>query len=498
MRFIDKVFDMQFNAYSLSVLSKAFYYMIDSKYRVTKKLDRFLLDQLVNPDDKLKQLSNRLKAKKDDDTIINILNWVTKNIKYQSDDITYDKVEYWASAAETLKQGKDDCLIWNTKLLDSCYNLINIEDINIGDFIVGKDGKLVRVLKKWNKGKLSTKRILLNNGSEIIVTDNHKFLTREGKEILCSELKVGTFLKELDSIKFETTEKTDKNYWYLKGLFIADGWTDTQHKSVFISGKDGFPKEKQKEWVKEYCIKNKIQYTWNKRYIVIHSKELLNDFSNCGRHAIDKHIDRMPQNLENIKSLLDGLKADACIRINKKDICFGTISETLKNQLRVLYRIIGYSVKTSLVQPCRTQFGRNPIWRIYVRNKSIKLKVIGIFEGKEEPVYDIEVEKNEIYLPENDCIVHNCDGINGLVYVLARFCGILPYKLYCAIGTAGGDGHFWCLYYSTDTMKVYSIDGTYYPNLVAINNGRKGFKLDSDRYQKLWYIFNEINIWKVN
>jgi hypothetical protein len=45
----------------------------------------------------------------DDEKIIAILTWVTKNIVYKSDEVQYRKLEFWASAVDTLKTKAGDC-----------------------------------------------------------------------------------------------------------------------------------------------------------------------------------------------------------------------------------------------------------------------------------------------------------------------------------------------------------------------------------------------------
>lgn len=296
-------------------------------------------------------------------------------------------------------------------------NLINIEDINVGDFIIGKNGKLKLVKNKWDKGIKETFIIKLNNGTEIISTEEHKFILNNNKEKLMKDLKIGDELKQNKYIYINSIDEKNKEYWYLKGLFIADGWIDTHKKKwIHISGQDGCKKEKQKEWVKSYCERQGYKYVWNRKYISIKSEELYNDFLNCGKGAINKNINTYPSSEENIKSLLEGLKSDSYT--NKYgSVTFGTISDSLKNDIVQLYRMIGVSCYVSQFMPTKTQYGKNPIWRIYPRlHQEKKLKIIGIEKNCKEQVYDIEVEDNEIYLPENDCVVHNCEDVSALLY----------------------------------------------------------------------------------
>jgi transglutaminase-like putative cysteine protease len=83
----------------------------------------------------------------------------------------------------------------------------------------------------------------------------------------------------------------------------------------------------------------------------------------------------------------------------------------------------------------------------------------------------------------------DCDGQNGLVYVLCRLAGVHQYKLFCGIGDMTDGGHFWTMYYSTKYMKLVSIDATYYTKLISIAN-REEFN-DLSYHKNIWYLFNE-------
>lgn len=82
----------------------------------------------------------------------------------------------------------------------------------------------------------------------------------------------------------------------------------------------------------------------------------------------------------------------------------------------------------------------------------------------------------------------DCDGMNGLIYILARLAGIGRVQLYCAIGDTSGGGHFWLLYWSTVHDKLVCIDSTYYPSNFSVKNRPKFFL--NNKYQSIWYVFN--------
>lgn len=87
----------------------------------------------------------------------------------------------------------------------------------------------------------------------------------------------------------------------------------------------------------------------------------------------------------------------------------------------------------------------------------------------------------------------DCDDFNSTIYVLAILSGIPSYLLYNVIGEVREGGHYWLVYLSPDTGKLYPIDGTYYYDARFIP-GRND--LSSVRYKKMWYVFNHNYIWK--
>lgn len=89
----------------------------------------------------------------------------------------------------------------------------------------------------------------------------------------------------------------------------------------------------------------------------------------------------------------------------------------------------------------------------------------------------------------------DCDGINALIYILARLAAITDMNLWSVIGTANNDGHYWLEYLSPKTGQWYAIDGTYWVSLQSIPP-RPPFRLSESKYQRRWYKFNEQAIFK--
>ena len=89
----------------------------------------------------------------------------------------------------------------------------------------------------------------------------------------------------------------------------------------------------------------------------------------------------------------------------------------------------------------------------------------------------------------------DCDGLNSLIYILARLCNIPSEFIYCVIGNVSQGKHFYCIYYSSKYDKIVSIDATYYPSLRSVKN-RPKFKIGEYQYTKIDYLFSDNFIFK--
>ena len=84
----------------------------------------------------------------------------------------------------------------------------------------------------------------------------------------------------------------------------------------------------------------------------------------------------------------------------------------------------------------------------------------------------------------------DCDGINALIFILARLSGISPLQLWSAIGNTSVGGHYWLLYLSFKTDKWCSIDGTFYVDHRPVSL-RPVFRFRNTRYKSTWCVFND-------
>jgi len=89
----------------------------------------------------------------------------------------------------------------------------------------------------------------------------------------------------------------------------------------------------------------------------------------------------------------------------------------------------------------------------------------------------------------------DCDGMNNLVRTLCVYAGVPDFLIYNVIGYCMDPnnnmvGHYWLVYYSINHEKFVAIDSTYYPKFDSIKV-RPPFKLTSDKYERIWYLWNE-------
>jgi len=125
-----------------SWITSVFYYVIDSKLRMKKKLDVFLSEQLDYPHPDLVEVASelRLRFNDPDKLIIGILKYVKARVRYMTDRDNFGKVEKWAGAYDAWKTKRGDCDDANC-LIYVLARLAGISDLNIwsaiGDASIG-------------------------------------------------------------------------------------------------------------------------------------------------------------------------------------------------------------------------------------------------------------------------------------------------------------------------------------------------------------------------
>lgn len=94
----------------------------------------------------------------------------------------------------------------------------------------------------------------------------------------------------------------------------------------------------------------------------------------------------------------------------------------------------------------------------------------------------------------------DCDDLNGLLYVMCRIAGIPSHNIYVGLVDTNLDedeliDHYTIFYWSTKTDSIYNVDTTFNINTDYIIS-RKKFNI-GDGINKIYYLFNENNCWRV-
>jgi hypothetical protein len=88
----------------------------------------------------------------------------------------------------------------------------------------------------------------------------------------------------------------------------------------------------------------------------------------------------------------------------------------------------------------------------------------------------------------------DCESLNTLLRMMCILAGLTVDSIWCAIGLAGGVGHFWLLYLATEVSNTepvfFSIDATMFTDYTKLED-RVRFQITPKMYQDIWYVFNE-------
>jgi IMP dehydrogenase/GMP reductase len=118
------------------------------------------------------------------------------------------------------------CFAGDTRILMANGTYKNISDIEVGEFVINKDGNPVEVLNKMNKGFMKVIDMRTNNWhGRTVVTDNHKYFIGDNKWESIQNLSENS-LRMPKNINFQL-EKTDEiegiklNYKFGKSVALA-------------------------------------------------------------------------------------------------------------------------------------------------------------------------------------------------------------------------------------------------------------------------------------
>jgi hypothetical protein len=346
--------------------------------------------------------------------------------------------ENWKDIPAVLADGHGDCIPLSALVLRDDYETVSLAALRPGDRIMGERTwtDVREVMRTGVKELLAFK---LSNGCTLRCSPEHRlFRDVDGRqeEIRAREAKVGDDLMLADTIPFADRDGLDwpsslstlsaSDRAWLLGVFVADGWVDSDGSPcrASISGQDGKPKEEQKRRVEALMASVKIDTRWHRKYIAINDKEIAAFFQRCGHLAMNKRVPSLQLDSEEaVRHVLKGLEADASIETRPGKtgtIVYGTTSPGLALQLRILHRMLGQSVGIRRVDH-HGGFGTHPIYRVTprLRNRADYAirrdkhfgRIRSISDGGMEMCGDITTSTGKFWLPESDVLVHNCDRL---------------------------------------------------------------------------------------
>jgi len=389
--------------------------------------------------------------------------------KYQYTDLEAWKkiIEHWDKEKRRYKAETHDCLAKDTEVIfineDGHYDVKQLKEVKVGDRLLSynfEKGSFEPdvVTKVINKGTKETYMINLSNGLSTVLTEDHKvfvwhcaFRRNGGKptgveEIL--EMRFGELRKRVGRIKKAKwlwqvlmakkipCGKVKDDMAWIKGLYVAEGWTTFNKKSgyfqVGIANNDTSVLEKAEKMLNARGIHT--TYLPRRKnsgaYIVASDRTgygVYRIFAPFGRKAIEKTIPpyALSYDEKTLKEFLDGYyTGDGTKRPSNKnvDAWYNTTSKNLVTRLFVCHLILGRPLRVYCIRN-HGGLGKHPIYRLVdFRNSTFKKNAgkytnlthstFTVEENGKENVIDITMAKNHNFVLANGQIVHNCDNFS--------------------------------------------------------------------------------------
>jgi thymidylate synthase len=302
-----------------------------------------------------------------------------------------------------------------------------ISEITTNDLVLTEDGSYQKVYElhetNYNGNLLKIKTHA--NSKSINSTPNHPFLVRDKGYINASEITKNDYLgipinKNEIIPSFKTIIKDnqysekeietvldDKDYWYLMGYFLGDGWLIDSKKEIYFTINNNQVDEILPRLNKIIGLAKLNNSGMNCKKYVGRKQQLFEILSMFGKYADGKIIPQFIHNAPKylIEEFLKGYqRADGCITNN--GITYTTVSDNIAYGLQLLYAKL--NIKAS----------------IYYQKRPNK-KIIEGREVNQKNTYSINVyqqkNKSKNYIFDNDYLWLRVDGIemynyDGYVY----------------------------------------------------------------------------------
>ena len=264
------------------------------------------------------------------------------------------------------------CFIKGTKVRMADHSLKSIEDIKVGDFVLGynfdtKKFEPTKVINKfknapsnrWNEIKISRNGFSGDRRGKIVSTYNHPYWCEEDNcWIQAQDLKVGKTISTL----FPTYILTSQQKEILTGLFLGDGCIiPCANKTAEVQNSC----KKEKEEYIDYLIDilNGCYYKNEKNYISGYGSEMvrakshrsasLYDYFNKITTLKNKGNDKLKE------ALVDNFTPLSMAIFYMDD---GSLSHSEKQKDRALFAICDYSEKDAkIICKCFEKYGIHPV-----------------------------------------------------------------------------------------------------------------------------------------
>ena len=378
-----------------------------------------------------------------------------RNVKYEDGILWGDNGRYEVDI--DLLIGGSPCFVAGTKIIKD-DELINIEDLQIGDKVLTHTGHYKSVLNIGSQ-KSSIYKMLAQSSTYTLTTANHPYYIRKRYKKWNNEKRTYEFhfenpkwlpVREINKGDFLatpilTTNKNPANLTesecFIIGLYIGDGHTrkdyrksenrsNHRHWQLIIS-----VGSHEKDLFEQFVnVKHSLyKHTTNTYRAVFSNKRLVNYVEkNCGIGAINKQFSKaildLPINL--LEKVIEGyLFADGSYR--KETYRATSVSKQLVETLSLAVAKV-YKTTTSIIFTKRPPKGiiegrtvnQKDTWTIQFKKEHPKGSNAWVIDGfiwnpvKEiidlaykDLAYNIEVEDDNSYISNNH-VVHNCQGFS--------------------------------------------------------------------------------------
>lgn len=344
------------------------------------------------------------------------------------------------------------CLPAGTKVLDAKFNEVNIEDLQVGNDVLGFDEFIsnkgshkkiypTRITKTYSR-KSPCLKITLDNGKSIDITENHPILDWRGLWKTANVFKVGDTVKTFPVFNYVKTDPTSLNYkiGYVVAMMLGDGsynhYLDKNGYDVYkirLAVKDDEIIERMSAYLKELQVnfylkpfKISTKYNLYKDAIFANTKTVYDQIINLIENNFGKN-----QDVNYLSGFLAGIYdaegsiSRGIIRIcNSNDKVIQEIErachvfdipyriEPIKNCHVINVRILnsnGFSRELNSLRFIKTihpAIKRKESAALWDKSFLTHSKILAIENAGEKEVYNIETNSHT-YIA-NNVAVHNC------------------------------------------------------------------------------------------